>query len=301
MISEKYQDASNVLRTDYPDAEDFIKEVFRITEESTLIAKKYPLNYRYSLAHELLLKILKSHWTYKPVGTYPQIKKEEEEKSLLVVEQPEKTEINDYYAILGVDRKASAEEIKDAYRTKLKELHPDITGEESDDFLAVIEAGLILNIDKNKKPYDELLKNSEKPEKATGLVPTVIIANPPSAKKPEIALLPSPKTEDSKKPDIAKLPEPKNPFLDIVFTPNANVPQKAIKDAASRAQRFIKNFSVEGYQAITQNDYGNLKAAGFPIEEFSGTEIPIALELFQKGATTEHFGEQIDNLKNISN
>jgi len=35
----------------------------------------------------------------------------------------------DYYAVMGVDRKASAEEIKNAYRKLARKYHPDVSKE----------------------------------------------------------------------------------------------------------------------------------------------------------------------------
>jgi molecular chaperone DnaJ len=63
----------------------------------------------------------------------------------------------DYYEILGVTRGASAEEIKKAYRTKAKELHPDRnqhSPEAESRFKEVNEAYDVLKDDTRKAAYD---------------------------------------------------------------------------------------------------------------------------------------------------
>lgn len=64
----------------------------------------------------------------------------------------------DFYAILGVDKKAGADEIKKKYRTLARELHPDKTkGDDAleERFKAVSEAYDILSDSKKRAEYDE--------------------------------------------------------------------------------------------------------------------------------------------------
>ena len=64
----------------------------------------------------------------------------------------------DFYAILGVDKKAGADEIKKKYRSLARELHPDTTkGDEAleEKFKAVSEAYDILSDSKKRAEYDE--------------------------------------------------------------------------------------------------------------------------------------------------
>ena len=64
----------------------------------------------------------------------------------------------DFYAILGVDKKAGADEIKKKYRTLARELHPDNTkGDDAleEKFKAVSEAYDILSDSKKRAEYDE--------------------------------------------------------------------------------------------------------------------------------------------------
>ena len=64
----------------------------------------------------------------------------------------------DYYKILGLDRNASKEEIKRAFRKMARKYHPDVNPDEpktGDKFKQINEAYTILNDDKKKEMYDK--------------------------------------------------------------------------------------------------------------------------------------------------
>src|SRR5215217_2777686 len=62
----------------------------------------------------------------------------------------------DYYKTLGVDRKASADEIKKAYRKLARQYHPDTnkSAGAEDRFKAVSEAYDVLSDPEKRKKYD---------------------------------------------------------------------------------------------------------------------------------------------------
>lgn len=63
----------------------------------------------------------------------------------------------DYYAILGVDKNASADDIKSAYRTLVKKYHPDLhpgDKEAAEKFKEINEANEVLSDEKKRKQYD---------------------------------------------------------------------------------------------------------------------------------------------------
>lgn len=62
--------------------------------------------------------------------------------------------MKDYYKILGVDKKASKEEIKKAFRTLAHKYHPDKKDGDSEKFKEVNEAYSVLSDDNKKSQYD---------------------------------------------------------------------------------------------------------------------------------------------------
>src|SRR5882724_1949319 len=64
----------------------------------------------------------------------------------------------DYYAVMGVDRKASAEDIKQAYRKLARKYHPDVSKEPGaeEKFKEVGEAYETLKDPEKRAAYDSL-------------------------------------------------------------------------------------------------------------------------------------------------
>src|ERR1700752_184077 len=71
---------------------------------------------------------------------------------------------HDYYKTLGIDRKASQDEIRKAYRKLARKYHPDLNpGDKSAEerFKTVQEAFDVLSDDKKRKMYDQFGVYSE--------------------------------------------------------------------------------------------------------------------------------------------
>ena len=68
-------------------------------------------------------------------------------------------EYKDYYSILGLDRKASPQEIKKAFRKLARKYHPDVnSGDEgaAEKFKEISEANEVLSDPEKRRKYDEL-------------------------------------------------------------------------------------------------------------------------------------------------
>ncbi len=68
-----------------------------------------------------------------------------------------------YYDILGVDRSADVETIKAAYKTKVKELHPDVNKDPKaeEEFKIILKAYQTLKSDFNRQIYDAESANTD--------------------------------------------------------------------------------------------------------------------------------------------
>lgn len=83
-------------------------------------------------------------------------------------------EYKDYYKIMGVDKKATAKEIKQAYRRLARKYHPDVNPgnkEAEEKFKEINEAYEVLGDPEKRKKYDELganWKHYEQWQKARG-------------------------------------------------------------------------------------------------------------------------------------
>jgi DnaJ-class molecular chaperone len=68
----------------------------------------------------------------------------------------------DYYLILGITSDATLDDIKDAYRRRAKEFHPDHYGDNHSPFLAVQEAYSILSDPIKRQTHDLELNQKKK-------------------------------------------------------------------------------------------------------------------------------------------
>lgn len=80
-------------------------------------------------------------------------------------------EFKDYYAILGVPRTASEEELKKAYRQLARKYHPDVAtdkGRAEEKFKEIGEAYQVLGDPENRRKYDTLGANWNQPQGFAG-------------------------------------------------------------------------------------------------------------------------------------
>jgi curved DNA-binding protein len=76
-------------------------------------------------------------------------------------------EFIDYYEILGVDKKASEDDIKKAYRKLARKLHPDLNPNDKNahqKFQKINEANEVLSDPEKRKKYDQYGKDWKQSE-----------------------------------------------------------------------------------------------------------------------------------------
>lgn len=67
----------------------------------------------------------------------------------------------DYYIILGLEAGANSDDIKIAYRRRAVELHPDMSGAESEPFLTLQEAYSVLSDPERRREYDRQRQSAQ--------------------------------------------------------------------------------------------------------------------------------------------
>ena len=65
----------------------------------------------------------------------------------------------DYYKVLGVDKSASADDIKKAYRKLARKYHPDVNPNGADKFKEISEAYETISDTNKRNSYDQQRKN----------------------------------------------------------------------------------------------------------------------------------------------
>lgn len=90
----------------------------------------------------------------------------------------------DYYEVLNISYFATADEIKEAYRTKVKETHPDSRTGDSEHFKLVQEAYEILSSEEKRKRYNDFLFQYNKVNSPVNIVSKEPLVNNESVKNP---------------------------------------------------------------------------------------------------------------------
>ncbi|WP_047866158.1 DnaJ domain-containing protein [Rubrobacter aplysinae] len=75
----------------------------------------------------------------------------------------------DYYKVLGVNRAAGRDEIRDAYRRLAKERHPDRPGGSQEEFARLQEAHAVLSDPNQRRQHDEALDLAHAEDQLSGL------------------------------------------------------------------------------------------------------------------------------------